>query len=195
VGFDSSGHFIYASLPVGPGLLGLDYSPSSGDSIIAVSGDATFFTSDSFFSLSVAPGFAADANPGVELIAPPPGGGLDAMIFTGIENAHVQGFGSFEIFAPNGTLTTTLELPSNLDAFQNYARDHTGDTFEFTPGYGPDFPMYPGEAVFGVLWVAPEPSSIVPMTMGVSVALCLTLGRRRRLRWNRLSAAGAEAAR
>ena len=202
VGVNPSGGFIDGSVPVGAGDLRLEYLPSPGDRIVMVSGDATFFrtyATSYFFELSVAPGFRAqpnqDDNWNVEIIAPPPGGGLDAMIFTGFENTHNPGFGSFEIFAPNGTLSTTSELPSNLDAFEDYGRNHLGGTFEFLPGNGVTFPYYSGDFVTGVLWVAPEPPSIVSMTIGMSLPLCLVAlrrWRRMRMRHDRLGAVGCE---
>ena len=202
VGIDPSGGFIHGSVPVGAGDLRLEYLPSPGDRIVMVSGDATFFRTYStsyFFELSVAPGFGAQANQNdnwnVEIIAPPPGGGLDAMIFTGIENTHNPGFGSFEIFAPNGTLTTTSELPSNLDAFEDYGRNHLGGTFEFLPGNDVTFPYYSGEFVTGVLWVAPEPPSIVSMAIGMSLPLCMVAlcrWRRMRVRHDRFGAVGCD---
>jgi hypothetical protein len=189
VGTDPAGYPIIESLPLGPGVVQITYGPDPyARSSPGPDRDSTYFTASTFqFWISIGPGFGGapdfDAGGGnIEIIAPPRGGGLDMMIFYGIEHMHDPGRGYVAILAPNGTLADSTEMPADLSAFEAYGRDHPGGSFNLTWGNGYNYPFYLW-GIDGQLATSPEPATFVSMTTGMSILLCAAeMSRRRRRR-------------
>ena len=91
------------------------------------------------------------------------------------------------IFAPNGSLSTSTEPPTNLDAFQTYGR-YNGDagSFDFSLNYPQlgNGPFYFGDTS-GTLGGSsvPEPSTLLLLSIAMPVALVIGVRRARGVRY------------
>jgi hypothetical protein len=141
-------------------------------------GDTTTYQNSGFF-LGESPMFSIIGNsflwqgfngngplsfaPPLTITAPPPGQGPDSMDFIASEGPAFSGYGEVKIFAPNGTLSSSTDLPATLDAFLGH-----GGTFQFSPPQDQqalDY-IYLGLATGTLL---PEPAAIVTMMIGLCV--------------------------
>jgi hypothetical protein len=188
-GVDASGGVIGKYVDLHSGVVRLWYSPDQEPGLTSTTvGDTALFSMSAFqFTITLGPDFYQGMPSGVEIIAPPPGGGLDVMIFSEIgDNLHQTGAGTLEIVAPNGTIKSLSQLPANLDAFASYALNHVGGDFSYEQPWTYTFPFFSG-GVEGILGGAvPEPSSIVSMMIGTFLPFSVPVARRFR-RWRGLS--------
>ena len=145
-----------------PGGLGPEYGNSYG---------ATYYQPNFDFQISgtgspLWPGYSVSLPVSVEISAPPPGGGLDQIIFQADSFAFSVAPGSITLYAPNGTISDATQPPATLDAFVDYG----GGQFFFGVPLQPDYPEWTGFA-FGSLGAVPEPPSIVTMSIGMFLLL------------------------
>jgi PEP-CTERM motif len=186
--YTSNGTVIYTQVPAPTSYsvaIGYTYVPQL---VGTTSGDTTTYLQFPFsFTISGTgspqwPGFYSNIALEMAVTVPTDGQGLDQISFTS-EYAFGTGTvwsGAVTIDAPLGTLSTSTELPQNLDAFQQYGLTNPGDSWELF-GIGGDF-IGGGYGGFGPD-LAPEPSSF--WLLGIGAAGCWALrrflgGRRRR---------------
>ncbi len=135
-------------------------------------GDSVLF---SIVSNGLWPTFSGNVPISLTITAPPPGQGPDSMEFYAMQQYPVDpGYGGVDLVAPNGTLASSLDVPTTLAAFRG-----PGSSFDFTPPPQND----PGDSIgyFGLATgtLVPEPASIVSMTIGLCAGLPCVLWRRR----------------
>jgi hypothetical protein len=159
---------------------GINYGISVGDLTVTTSGFTTTYSGSPWAPLGTinilgpAPSYYVWPDFGgwfvvpttmLTVTAPPPGQGPDSITMYGyLPLGHDTGGDSstVQIFAPNGTLTNSTDLPATLNSF-------TGGSWQLTVGDfirsgGPDGGLlaYTGLAD-GTLNVTPEPTTIVLM--------------------------------
>ncbi len=164
----------------------LTYQPDPNATLISTKGDTSAFQAQ--FSLSIAgggPGFTSGSLTGQQygvasIFVTVPATGLDRIDFMAVGNPDYTGrgpSGSIEVWAPQGTLTTSTVLPLSLDAFQSYALTNPGGYFQYSP------PAVPGSSG-ATQWAGvasgtlgdppssvPEPSTFALMALGMILIL------------------------
>jgi hypothetical protein len=171
-------------------VINLNYDPTQGYAyILGSSAGATSFAvynPDTFNFRIIGtgspnwPGFYEVYPQSITVTAPPPGGGLDTIYFSGSVGPD-NNFGSFSISAPNGTLSTSTKLPDSLAAFQDYAANHPdvgAFGFDATFAQGP-LPFLEGDA-YGVVGAAvPEPTTLCLLSINIALAVGMAALRKR----------------
>jgi hypothetical protein len=162
-----AGNRVIQPVPMGPAVVQISYDPSQSQ-------DNAFY-----FSINSTPVGFFQSIPGFMVIsAPPPGGGLDSITFYAKQIFYTVESGYVEILAPNGTLASSGQMPANLSAFESFGFGSYG----YGVNTSPYFPEYFAYEVDGSLGGAPEPSTIVSMTIGMSLSFCFVFLRSRRRR-------------
>jgi hypothetical protein len=102
--------------------------------------------------------------------APPPGRGPDSMTIDGFQPpgpGEVPSTAEVQILAPNGTLSSSAQLPATLNAFT------AGGSRSFTANYlisRNPYSHYMGTTA-GTLNAVPEPAAVVLMLFGLRIVL------------------------
>jgi hypothetical protein len=159
---NQSGNQVIQPVPVGPAIVQISYDSSQPQN------------NSFYFSITSTPvGFFESLPVAMVINAPPPGGGLDSITFSAEQLYYVPEYAYVEILAPNGTLSSSSEMPPSLSAFENFGFGYYG----YGVNTSPDFPEYFAYEVQGSLGV-PEPSTIVSMTIGMSLTFWFAVQRR-----------------
>jgi hypothetical protein len=171
-------------------VISMNYDPTQGyDYIQGSSGDATTFVvyNSQPFSFRITgtgspnwPGFFAVYAQSMTVTAPQPGGGLDTISFTGSRGPD-NNFGGFSISAPNGTLSTSTELPDSLAAFQDYAANHPDvGNFSFDASFAQGSPPFLEGNAYGLVGAAvPEPTTLCLLSISISLVVGAAALRKR----------------
>jgi hypothetical protein len=182
---DSNGNLIrYDIPPPGPLTVSIDYDVPQGYSSSTTSGDMSTFQQVPFVTAyiqatgpSLWVGFGA-GEPDVTITAPPPGGGPDTIVFQ-FNDTFTPGF--IAIYAPNGTLSTSTQLPATLTAFEHYGFNNAdAGFFEFNLQF-PDSGLQIFGSAIGSLGVVPEPPTGALLATSAAFGAALAVFRRWKL--------------
>ena len=163
----------------------MSYNPTTGPpGPMSTVGDTTTYTMPGFNYFGSVDGVGAPAwqggfvSPGgvgngmVQITAPSAGGGSDSISFFGRGAIDLPGL-SITIFAPNGTLSTSTELPATLDAFLS-----GGNFFlNWNVGQHGNGPFLSGQTQGTFV---PEPSTFVLLLIGTAPVAIVMVARRAR---------------
>jgi hypothetical protein len=178
----------YTSVPAPSSItVTIAYDPDIYPDGISTSGFTTTYCDPSSIALSISgtgspnwPGFSSNLITTLVVTAPPAGQGPDSLTIDGFVPGgpgFVASYGDVQILAPNGTLSSSLQLPVTLDAFTR------GGSFDFSAAelisQADPYSVYFG-FTSGSLNATPEPATIVLMSVGVGIVVSGAMLRRRK---------------